>query len=93
MQAGPGKIGDAVAQASQDVVERQQNAAPELDDHGLLGRGQHGAAWDCWFHGGVGGASLVLYNTTLGRNFRFRDATRSFNARRWRKAATRGQAV
>ena len=39
VQAGSSELGDAVAQASEDVVERQQGALPELHDHGFLDHG------------------------------------------------------
>jgi hypothetical protein len=47
---------DGLAQAAQDVVERQQGAAAELDDDRLLGLGQHGAAGPPRAHRRVGGA-------------------------------------
>ena len=46
---------DGLAQAAEDVVERQQGASPELDDDRLLGLGQHGAARPAWPHRLVGG--------------------------------------
>ena len=34
-----GQLWDALAQAAQNVIKRQQGAASELDDDGLLGLG------------------------------------------------------
>ncbi len=42
------ELGDALAQAAQNIVERKQSAAPELDDDGLLDLGQDGAARPSW---------------------------------------------
>ena len=36
MQTGSGQVRDAVAQAAHHVVERQQGALPERDDHRLF---------------------------------------------------------
>jgi hypothetical protein len=47
---------DGLAQAAQDIVERQQGAAAELDDDRLLGLGQHGAAGPPRAHRRAGGA-------------------------------------
>jgi hypothetical protein len=44
VERAAGQPRDRVAQASKDIVERQQRAAPELEDHGFLERRQHGAA-------------------------------------------------
>ncbi len=57
MQAGPGELGDAVAQASEHVVERQQGAPAELDDHGFLDRGRDGAVRA---RGPMGASSVVV---------------------------------
>ena len=40
MERAPGQLGDAVPEAAQHVVERQQHAPAELDHDGLLGFGQ-----------------------------------------------------
>ncbi len=45
MERAAGEGGNAVAQAAEHVIERQQGSRAELDDDGLLGLGQHGAAW------------------------------------------------
>jgi hypothetical protein len=47
---------DSLAQAAQDVIERQQGAATELHDHRLFGLGQDGAAGFPGAHRRVGGA-------------------------------------
>ena len=39
MKSTAAELWDGVAQAAHDVIERQQGAAPELDDDGLLVRG------------------------------------------------------
>jgi hypothetical protein len=54
VECAAGQLRDRVAQASQHVVERQQRAAPELDDHGFLERRQHGAAGVAWSHRRIG---------------------------------------
>ena len=55
VQGAAGELGDALPQAAQHVVERQEGAPPELDDDGLLGFGQ-GAAAGLGSHHRVGGA-------------------------------------
>jgi hypothetical protein len=57
VQGAAAELGDRVAQAAQDVVQRQQGAAAELDDEGLLGLGQDGAARSARPHRGVRRAS------------------------------------
>jgi hypothetical protein len=54
VQGAAGELGDALAQAAEHVIERQQGAAPELDHDGLLDLAQHGAARPGWPHRGVG---------------------------------------
>ena len=44
VERAAGQPRDRVAQASKDIVQRQQRAAAELDDHGFLDRRQHSAA-------------------------------------------------
>jgi len=44
VQGAAAELGDRLAQAAQDVVEREQRAPAELDDDGLLDLAQHGAA-------------------------------------------------
>jgi hypothetical protein len=44
VQRAAGERRDGLPQATEDVVERQEGAAAELDDDRLLGLGQHGAA-------------------------------------------------
>jgi hypothetical protein len=39
VKGAAGQLGDALAQAAQNIIKRQQGAAPELDDDGLLGLG------------------------------------------------------
>ena len=56
VQGAAGELGDRLAQAAEDVVERQQGAAAELDDDGLLGLGQDGAAGPARPHRRVGRA-------------------------------------
>ena len=53
VQAGSSELGYALAQASEDVVERQQGAPPELHDHGFLDRGEDRAVRQARSHWGV----------------------------------------
>ena len=48
MKSAAAELWDGLPQAAHDVIERQQGAAPELDDDGLLGLGQYGAAGLTW---------------------------------------------
>ncbi len=57
VQGAARELGDRLAQAAQDVVERQQRAATELDDDGLLRLGEHGAAGPRGAHPRVGRGS------------------------------------
>ncbi len=57
------ELGDALAQAPQNVIERQQGAAPELDDDGFLDFAQHGAAGPGWPHRLIGSRGAL---TPLG---------------------------
>lgn len=50
-----GELRNAVAQAPHDVVEWQTGAASELNDDGLLGRRQDGAAGIARPHVSIGG--------------------------------------
>jgi hypothetical protein len=50
---------DRLAQAAQDIVERQQGAAPELDDDGLLRLRQDGAARPARPHRPVAGGGTA----------------------------------
>ena len=43
VQAGSSELADAIAQGSENVVERQWGAPPELHDRGFLDRGKDGA--------------------------------------------------
>ena len=53
--AGSAQIWDAVTQASEHVVKRQESASPELDHHGFLSTCEHGASRSCWAHRRVSG--------------------------------------
>jgi len=66
MERAAGKPGDGVAQAAEHVVKRQQGAAPELDDDGLLGFGQHGAAGLGSHRGIDGGGALAPFQDGFG---------------------------
>jgi hypothetical protein len=55
VEGAAGERRDGLAQAAQDVVERQQGAPPKLDDDRLLGPGQDGAARPGRPHRPVGG--------------------------------------
>ena len=82
MQTGARELWDAVVQAAEHVVERQQCSAAELDDHGFLGRGQDGAVGRSWSHwriigrspgaplGDSGPAQAVALGQGAGRFFR-----------------------
>ena len=54
MKRAARQLWDRIPQASQNVVQRQQRSAPELDDHGLLDRRQYGAAGIVRSHRRVG---------------------------------------
>jgi hypothetical protein len=56
MERAAGEVRDALPEAAQDIVERQQGAAAELDDDGFLGLGQDGAAGPARAHRRVGSA-------------------------------------
>ena len=56
VQARSRQLRDLVAQAAHDVVQRQQCALAEGDDHRLLDRRQHRAAWVTRSHTYVGRA-------------------------------------
>jgi hypothetical protein len=43
MQGAAGQLGDGLAQATQDIVQRQEGAPAELDDDRLLGLSEHRA--------------------------------------------------
>src|SRR3954470_20783938 len=62
VERAAGELRDRLAQAAQHVVERQERAAPELDDNGLLGLSQDGAPRLRRPHGPIdgGGASSPL---------------------------------
>ena len=47
-QGTTAEVWDCVAQAAQHVVQRQESSAPERDDGGLLGCGEHGALGVSW---------------------------------------------
>jgi DNA sulfur modification protein DndC len=67
VQGRAGETGDRLAQRAQNVVERQEGAAAELDDDGLLDLGQGGAARARWPHGCViGGGALAPLGDGLG---------------------------
>jgi hypothetical protein len=55
MECAAAELWDGVPDAAHDVIEWQQGAAPELDDDGLLGLSEYGAARLAWPHGRVGG--------------------------------------
>src|SRR4051812_44669044 len=54
MKRAAAELRHGVSEAAHDIIQRQQGTAPELDDDGLLGRGQGGAAGLTPPHGGVG---------------------------------------
>jgi hypothetical protein len=58
---------DGLPQAAEDIVERQQGAAPERDDDRLLGLGEDAAAGLTRPHGRIGGAgSAPPFSHRLG---------------------------
>ena len=59
MQARAREPRDGVAQASENIVERQQGATTELDDHRLLDRGQRGAPGTGRAHRSIAGCRTV----------------------------------
>ena len=63
VQGAAGEPGDALPQAAEDVIERQEGAPAELDHDRLLGLGQDGAAWPMRPHGRIRG---VAPRTPLG---------------------------
>jgi hypothetical protein len=54
VQGAARQPGDGPAQAAKDIIQRQEGAPSELDDNGLLGLAEHGAARPRGAHGGVG---------------------------------------
>src|SRR5215212_11461715 len=63
VKGAAGQRRDARAQAAQNIIKRQQGAAPELNDNGLLGLGQNRAARPAGPHRLVGGGGAL---TPLG---------------------------
>lgn len=63
MQARPGKVRDTVAQTAQNIVERQQCATAEFDDHRFFHRGKDSAGRSPRPHGSIG---CVRAGTPLG---------------------------
>jgi hypothetical protein len=55
MERAAAELRNGLPQAAHDVIEWQQSTAPELDDDGLLGLSEYGAARLAWPHGPVGG--------------------------------------
>jgi hypothetical protein len=55
MQSASAEAGDGVAQAAQDIVERQQGPAPELHDDRFLGGRQNRALGRLGSHSGIAG--------------------------------------
>ena len=67
VKGAAGQLGDALAQAAQNIVEGKQRAPPELNDNGLLGLGQNRAAGPLRPHGLVGsGGALTPLGDRLG---------------------------
>jgi hypothetical protein len=59
VQGAAGQPGDGLAQAAQDIIERQEGPAPELDDDRLLDLAQHAAARPAWPHRLIGGRGAL----------------------------------
>jgi hypothetical protein len=57
MQGASAQVWNSVLRAAEDVIQRQERPAPELDDGGFLGRGQD-RAFRLWSHG-IGGLATI----------------------------------
>jgi hypothetical protein len=92
VQGAAGELGDALAQAAEHVVERQQGAAPELHDHRFLGLGQTVLRGLGGAHRLVGcGGALAPLRDRLGRSARNGTAkTPVASCDAWSSARTRG---